>query len=780
MPFFSSLLLLVVMITLGCISPGLAQPGIVATSFSPGSATDHSIYALSRQKDGKIVIGGEFTVAFDGVRGRIARLDVDGTIDRTFGAGLPGADGAVRCVAVQEDGKVVIGGEFTAVNGIPRARLARLNPNGSLDESFGNSAWIPGGTVHALCVQSDGKVLVGGSFEYIWNQRRNGIAQIHSDGTLDSAFGSPFEQYSDSAVAALAVQPDGKVVVGRFSRGGVTRLNSDGSVDSEFETAHGAIDGAVMAIALQADGKILIGGTFRMLNESPHENLLRLHEDGSIDLSFTCKVAVPGISSIAVLSNDHIMIPNALLDSSGMLLPWPGGNSGANDAVHAITAYSSKVLMAGSFTAFGGVERNRIAQVNEDGSLDLSFDQLPSGPNGSIHALISQRDGQFLVGGNFTMINGEQQSGVARLCSDGTVDRNFRSGLSGGGVRAMVQQADGKIIVGGSEYWYSDGSMRYYVARLNRDGALDLSFGTNTRVITQTAHCLALQNDGKVIVGTLGWPGIFRLNPDGSADGTFTETISGEVFSVALQSDGQIVLGGSFTEYSPWRQYYLIRLDTSGHKDPSFQAGQLGPNGPVRAVAVQADGRILIAGEFYTVNGIQCLSIARLNPDGSVDGSFRGEFSNEIPFSLCIQRNGGILVAGRMRNGVARLLSDGSLDRGFTPGVFLSSGFNCDVLGVAEDLLGGVMVGGNFTSIGGIARRYVARLWGDQPYLIITRSREAVTLTWPTVWTGFLPEHTSAQGNVWSNLVTTPRNDGTNWFVNLAHPNDAGFYRLKK
>src|SRR5262249_29948589 len=151
----------------------------------------------------------------------------------------------------------------------------------------------------------------------------------------------------------------------------------------------------------------------------------------------------------------------------------------------------------------------------------------------------------------------------------------------------------------------------------------------------------------------------------------FTQTQSGEVNAIAVQRDGRIIIGGSFWEYSPIRQYYLTRLDATGHEDPSFQARQIAPDGRVRAFVVQADDSILIPGQFYKVNETQCIGVARLLSDGTVDRSFRGEPST--PFRIAPQRNGGVLIAGSGQNAVARLLPDGSKDGDFAPGGLAAS-----------------------------------------------------------------------------------------------------------
>ncbi|MEO8010246.1 MAG: delta-60 repeat domain-containing protein, partial [Dokdonella sp.] len=171
--------------------------------------------AIALQVDGKMVIGGFFTEVAGQPRNRIARLNADGSLDTTYNAD---ANSWVNTVAVQPDGKLVLGGNFTTLAGQPRNRIARLNADGSLDTAFNPDA---NGLVFALAVQLEGKMVVGGSFTMIGGQPRNYIARLNANGSLDNAFNPG----SNNQVTALALQPDGKLVVGGdFSAlGGQTR-----------------------------------------------------------------------------------------------------------------------------------------------------------------------------------------------------------------------------------------------------------------------------------------------------------------------------------------------------------------------------------------------------------------------------------------------------------------------------------------------------------------------------------------------------------------------------
>jgi uncharacterized delta-60 repeat protein len=213
-------------------------------------------------------------------RGGIARLNADSSLDLSFNPGS-GANRVVFALALQPDGKVLISGNFTAVDGVSRNGIARLNADGSLDRSFdpGSGAnW----RINALALQPDGKVLIGGGFTAVNGVTRNGIARLNADGSLDPSF-DPRGGVSggDQGVYAFALQPAGKMLIGGVftavdgvSRSGIARLNADGSLDPSFDPR--GVAGNTYAITVQPDGKVLMGG-FNRVDNQPWQGIMRLH-----------------------------------------------------------------------------------------------------------------------------------------------------------------------------------------------------------------------------------------------------------------------------------------------------------------------------------------------------------------------------------------------------------------------------------------------------------------------------------------------------------------------
>jgi uncharacterized delta-60 repeat protein len=355
--------------------------GSIDTSFTIGTGPNLPVHSIIIQPDGYIIIGGEFTSYNNIIRRGIARIDVVGRLDQSFDVG-DGFNEQLRALALQPDGRIVIGGFFTTVNGINRNRIARLNKDGTVDTFFNPGAGADS-PIYALAVQSDGRILVGGSFNTFNGVAKPGIVRLNTNGTINTGFdvGSGV----DGNVYAIALQNDGKILIGgNFARvnlmplKGIARLNSNGSVDTTFNPGLG-VEGAVRAIVVQPDGKIIIGGSFTNFNGQSVNYIVRLNMDGSVDPTF---------------------------------MP---GELGADEAVYAIALQSDgKILVAGSFTRFNGVTRNRITRLNPDGTTDPSIN-FGEGANGFITALAVQTDRKIITGGGFTMIDGKPRNHLARL-----------------------------------------------------------------------------------------------------------------------------------------------------------------------------------------------------------------------------------------------------------------------------------------------------------------------------------------------------------------------------
>ena len=612
-----------------------------------------------------------------------------GTNDETFNIfntcpNLGGFNNGVNSIVVQSDGKIVVGGIFTTYKGVPVNRIARLNSDGTQDGTF-----IAGFNfdVNSLSLQSDGKIIVAGKFT---SGISNGIIRLNTDGSTDPSFntGTGFDTYP--IILGTKIQTDGKILVfgNQQSFNGtttnkITRLNTDGSLDPTFNLTGTGFNVSipVLCMAIQSDGKIVVGGDFLQYNGSSRNKIARLNSNGTLDVAFN-----------------------------------PG--TGFNSTVNSISIQNDgKIITGGVFTVYNGINNNYIARINTDGSFDSSFNTA-SGITSLVYATAIQLDGKIIVGGGNTLTR------TARLNADGSLDNNYNPGNGhNNNVRTIAIQTNGKIISGGDFSTYDD-MERVRISIANTDGTRDTLFNPVTG-FDNTVYCTARQTDGKIIAGggfTLfnDFPvkRIVRLNSNGSIDLTFTSGLGfdGIVYSSAIQSDGKIILGGNFTSYNGIAINRIIRLNSNGTFDPTFNP-VLGFNGIVYSIVIQIDGKIIAGGAFTTINGNNANRIARLNTDGSLDPTFNtGTGFNSVVKALEIQQNGKIIAVGSFAafNGVsrvriARINTDGTLDETFIANFVFYGGLNA--IKVQTD--NKIIVGGTFVVVQGNSVSNFARLNTD-------------------------------------------------------------------
>ena len=356
-----------------------AAPGDIDLTFTNGTGANAVIFTTKvRTNDNKIYIGG----TFDGYNGaiikRIARLSQTGALDVTFAT--DGTDGSVNAIALQPDLKCVIGGDFFGVDNVTSRRLARLNNDGSLDAAFTTALGTAAdGGVDALALQADGKILVGGRFQNFNGVARNRITRINADGSADATFnpGSGPNQ----PVVSIQLQADGKsIVTGTFTtfngvaRSGIVRLNTDGSVDTSFNPGTGA-SGLVNGAIIQTDGKIIVYGGFNFFNGLARPKIIRLNADGSVDTAYAVTTAI---------------------------------NSDIRDAELLPTG---KLLTVGVFFDINGVSRRGVARLDVNGAHDTGFNPgtgagfLDNPSSAAVNASALDTNSLLVVVGEFRQFN---------------------------------------------------------------------------------------------------------------------------------------------------------------------------------------------------------------------------------------------------------------------------------------------------------------------------------------------------------------------------------------
>jgi uncharacterized delta-60 repeat protein len=347
--------------------------------------------------------------------------------------------------------------------------------------------------------------------------------------------------------------------------------------------------------------------------------------------------------------------------ASGLAAPGnlePGFNPRLNAGVSSIALQSDGlILIGGGFTEVRGVTRNHVARLAISGALDPRFNP---DVNGTVRSIAVQGDGKILIGGGFTTVGGVTRNRIARLNANGTLDAGFNPNVDEQ-VTAIVVQADGRILIGGF-FTTVGGVTRNRIARIDANGTLDNDFNPDLDGFVQ---CIAVQENGKILVGggfsTVGGVArnnLARLNGDasGTLDSNFNRSVDGSVFSIALQADQKILIGGFFYLVGGVARNGIARLnaDAAGTLDPAFDPNV---NSGVATIAVQADGKILLGGEYFSsVGGVTRNCIARVNANGTLDTGFGPNVISSLA-SLALQKNGGVLIGGNFSTvgGVARV-----------------------------------------------------------------------------------------------------------------------------
>jgi uncharacterized delta-60 repeat protein len=432
-----------------------------------------------------------------------------GSLDPAFNTN--GFNGDVSALALQSNGQLLAGGNFTAVGPVAESRVARLNSDGSLDTAFLNGLAGADAPVNALICQTDNRIMVGGAFTTVDGVRRNFIARLMTDGSLDTSFnpGSGADNTVNALAETFLTSGTNSVralyVGGAFgafngsSSPGIIRLKNNGTVDGGFNVGSGAA-GQIYDIAVYPTnsiyaGKVLVGGSFANFNGIVITNLARLNVDGSLDTNFNANLGF--------------------------------GPSGTVQAL-AIQA-GGQVLVGGSFTNFNGTVVSCMVRLNPDGTLDTSFiAAIGTGADGSVDGIALQADNRIVLVGNFTQFNGVTRNHITRLLPTGATDPtiNFGSGANGTVNAVVYQPADAKLVIGGAFTQY-DGQPAAGIARIyggSMTGSGAFTFTTADFQVNENAIVAPI-----TILRTGGTSG---TNADGSAD-VFVHFATGSGSAVA-------------------------------------------------------------------------------------------------------------------------------------------------------------------------------------------------------------------------------------------------------
>ncbi len=537
--------------------------GLIDDSFSFSNALTSSsfftyINSVLPLENGDIIIAGNFNSIYGNPAKGIAKIKANGTLDPSFI--LPGASGNTfqRSVRAAFDHKnnILVTGINSDVDGYT---LLRLDQNGAVDTSFktGNAEYVnfTGYLVEPLIsVSTTGEIYFSAFFTEYDNNFRQGLVKLNNDGELIIEFDADIA--GKASLRATKFMSDGSVLVGgKFTAinnqpmNSFAKLFSDGSVDLEFmENLGDGPDLTVYSIEVDNSNNIILGGGFRYFNNEYTGSLVRLLNDGTLDETFTPNVYSPfigpGVNEILVTDSNHIFV-------------------------------------GGLITSVSGIPINGFAKINNDGTLDDSFDLgLPS--EADIKNIELRPDGSLIYAGN---IGFENDIILGKTDQSGNSDPSFNVDYDFSGLRllcAAVITETGEILVSTTE------PNNYQLIQFESNGTL--------------------KDD--VSIGTTGSSGISEILP--------------------LDSEN-IIVGGQFSSINSVSSPGLAKINLSGGVDSNFNFGlvEIGNfSGPsVSNIIDLGDSTYLISGNFSKVDGVDVTSIAiidtkfPISPD-EIQGNF--------------------------------------------------------------------------------------------------------------------------------------------------------------
>ncbi len=594
-------------------------------------------------------------------------LNTDGSVDSGFH--LPELDGEVSGAFADPAGGFFLSGDFTQVDGIARAGFVRLNANGTVDTAFD-----PGTAFGGVPL---------GQYEF-------------GDRVFEPAPGGRFYAISPSI---LGYQGDGE---------DLTRINADGSIDPGF-----ALPGVgfwppnqieLVVVTDDGSGDVIVLGGFDDLNfVAVPQGIVRLNSNGTRDMAL----------------NPASGFPFGGIPSRAMMIP------GTN------TFY-----VAGSLVSYNGTAVSGLIRILGNGALDPTFntgtgfsDPASGSISNPVYSMIPASDGSndIYVGGNFKLINGTAQSGIARLNSDGSVDAGFQSGSGFNGyVRSIAEVQDGSrdLFIAGDFTSYDGTSVGPFV-RLSADGALRSGFEAPSQFLGSVYDIAPIPGSPSLYAGGAftAYAGtvakqLVRLRMDGTLDSTFSIGSGFDQNPVCLLSDasGGLFVGGGFTSYRGISKGGLVRLDASGNLDSSFNPGTGfgGGGGNAVSTVVESSSKdaFWVGGAFTTLNGSSIgKGVARILPSGALDPSFNHSLGGVLGGSGSVSAilplgdgTGRALLGGTFTQynseANARLVliqKDGTRDTSFTSGILSGS-----IQSLAKTS-NGFMVAGSFATYDGVS-----------------------------------------------------------------------------
>lgn len=740
----------------------------------------------------------------------IYRLNSNFTLDSSFNASGNGVVGgwyadSVKDIETYDTGEIIIVGKFAGYNTVLRQGFAKLNADGSL-----NSTTFPAFTNYSAkdaTIQADGKIVVVGG-----NNTGTSIEQIvrfNANGTIDTSFIGPAGSATnyDHEINVIELQADGKMIIGGnfeyldgLSRRSIARLNTDGTVDTCFDPGFALSDtatlgdGEAMDLIIEPDGKIITCGTFSYYNGTARNAIAKIYGNSVDAINDTATISSGGGTAINnILSNDisgnvgatisnvtlvQVSTTNsniALNTSTGAVTVAAGMPQGIHTLVYKICGLNptcqcdTATVTITIHNVVDAVDESITAEMGDITTINVLTNDTYSGSQATTANVTISVIGNFPNNGPlfdsntgavyitdttpvglYTFTYQICDTTLPSNCDTATITITVSSPPLLPGQRANHRvefsglQTGGMIIIAGyfSEYNYQSANK---ITRLRPNFGLDPGF-VSTGPFPGAIMDVDIQQDDYIIVaGEIGGfnntnttDGIVRLTPNGSLDAAFNPGGSGPagspcncqnpiVHSVAVENNGKIIAVGGFKSYNSSLRNYIVGLKSDGTIDPQFNYIS-GLDQPATEVAIHQN-KILISGHFSRYNNIPVKKLFRIDEFGNIDSSWNQKvitfYSANYPNlggiigqieTIVVQPDGYILIGGFFqaydgvpRRNIARLDPSGNLDLSFDPG----TGFDGIVRAISVEPDGSIFVGGSFTTYNGQSVNTLIRLESD-------------------------------------------------------------------
>lgn len=660
------------------------------------------------------------------------------------------------------DGNYLVTGFFDHINGMPTGNLVKIDANGNQINSFNRI--FTDDHILKIIELDNGKILVGGWFKSI-NGEAASVIRLNADGTIDGTFQKFILTDSYGYVSTLDLQSDGKIiVVGSFSVSGyenLIRLNSDGTPDNSFihldapygyftnvlvhdndaifisdsqnlfnlDSNGGALNGFPISInsggsfyfMKKYNDKLIIGGDFISVAGVSRKNVAVISDDGTVD-NFNIP-NVPYVNSMDVTNDGKIIISDlnnlTVYNSNGAQDPILTGTHPGRVFVDK----SQRIFISGGGNmTFNGLSHPYLIHINNDLTVDNSFTCQPTSSSG-INEIASHTDGRILIaGGDLFAGANTLNKKLVQINADGTLDTSFNPNVSSRHIPSIAIQPNEKILV------CSDN-----LVRLTKSGEKDETF--NEAVVTAGSNEFSrvkIKNDRIFLSGDFNKinnynsPGIVSLTENGTVYNSFASGIpqNSHVTNFAFQSDNKIIVAGYFDLNSEVKS--VIRLNEDGTLDNSFHLGSH-LFGDIMRIVIDSQNRIYLGGTFAYYEGTSLNRLVRLSKDGELDLSFVPDLSfSSNPNSLNEGVRGlellsdeeivtGATVMGYGNNSVAVKVYDGMGNTIESPFSHFdgSAAISCSYYDGETLYLAGNFVSAGQNAISGIASLPIHTVAGD-------------------------------------------------------------------